>query len=788
MTIAPPLKPFDFPPDADAALLALAARGDGAAAGRLVRRYLDFVYAAALRQTRDPHTAEDVTQTVFLLLSKKAGRVRPAALPAWLHQTTRYAAANANRARNRRRRHEQAAARPEGVIPYVLPEPDPLLPLLDDAIASLRSRDRRVVIGRYLRGEDMAHVARDLRVTTAAAQKRLERAVGKLRDYFGRRSGVRGGAVTTAAVAAALTAAAGTAHAAPPALATAVSGSAASSLAMPGTSGLAALVASWPLKIAIGGAAALLAGGVGYEVVQNRQAAVPAGAPPAHAVAVAAPAMDADRPYTVMLTSGVTVELLGIGENPSLNRPWWTPDGASRPAPYALCSGSVSNEAGRVPREVAYRVKDADPANPATLRLIVTGTSGTAGGSVMDNRGDAVEGVTGMAVIVPDRPTTVRFDIADGAWQTLLDAHANTGATMDNLAWNGGSTRIDPPRQVNDGVEIEVTQTDGMANENVDFRLLCLDADGKPTLAYAGGGESTSDRRRIRFGLHHAKAADVQTLRLQTRKFGNWIEFRDVAMSAGQQTHPTVATSEDGPVVGRLKDGAEVQMIAIGDAAADRWWTPRGRPTTRPMKNLSSPSALAVAGKKRLTVVTRNRIDGSNCLENDAAQRTVHSESVSEGDHTMSAVTLDLAPDSPTISFAWNIASEPELSASLTHSGQGAWDDRVKLAGADITMTLSNPRDVDGHATFDLSTQHAGDWPKDYARGARFIKADGTPMQTYSSRSAEGRGNEVYTCELPLAELKSASVTLTHYDHSIAFENVPTRPVLTRGATVKTRE
>jgi len=80
--------------------------------GELVRRHIDFVYSAALRQTHDPHLAEDVTQVVFIILGQKAGSIRRSTpLAGWLFNTTRYAALNAIRMEKRRRHHEQQAAR-----------------------------------------------------------------------------------------------------------------------------------------------------------------------------------------------------------------------------------------------------------------------------------------------------------------------------------------------------------------------------------------------------------------------------------------------------------------------------------------------------------------------------------------------------------------------------------------------------------------------------------------------------------------------------------------------------
>jgi RNA polymerase sigma factor (sigma-70 family) len=174
-------------------LAAYAQNRDPAAFGRLVERHIDFVYAAALRQTRDSHLAQDVTQAVFVLLSQRAFRLKPGVLlKGWLFNATRYVVANARRAEVRRRIHEREAAAMRSEIPR---ESDwsEISPHLDDAIAGLSEKDRRALLLRFFDDLPLEAVGEALGISPNAAQKRVSRALDRVRQFLvGRGAAVTG--------------------------------------------------------------------------------------------------------------------------------------------------------------------------------------------------------------------------------------------------------------------------------------------------------------------------------------------------------------------------------------------------------------------------------------------------------------------------------------------------------------------------------------------------------------------------------------------------------------------
>ena len=151
----------------------------------LVSRHVNLVFSVGLRHTGNPNEAEEITQAVFIILARKAPSLRKETiLSGWLYHTARLTAANYLRTELRRRHREQ-----EAHMQSLLEKPEPdawgqIAPLLDSAMAELSDLDRNAIVLRFFQGRTSREMAAALRVRESAAQKRVTRAVERLRTFF----------------------------------------------------------------------------------------------------------------------------------------------------------------------------------------------------------------------------------------------------------------------------------------------------------------------------------------------------------------------------------------------------------------------------------------------------------------------------------------------------------------------------------------------------------------------------------------------------------------------------
>lgn len=180
-------------------LQAYTGRNSEDAFAELVTRYTGLVYCSALRQVGNPATAQEITQAVFTILACKASRFRGTEfLSGWLLRTTRFVALNTRRQESRRRQLEQQAMSVD--ISETEAAWRRLEPLLDEALFNLRARDRDAITLRFFEEKSFKEIANALHTSEDNAQKRVSRALERLRSRFKHRGVVLPAVLVSAAI------------------------------------------------------------------------------------------------------------------------------------------------------------------------------------------------------------------------------------------------------------------------------------------------------------------------------------------------------------------------------------------------------------------------------------------------------------------------------------------------------------------------------------------------------------------------------------------------------------
>jgi RNA polymerase sigma factor (sigma-70 family) len=186
-----------------------AKEGNEGAFTEIVVRHTNLVYSAALRHLNSPELAAEISQRVFVGLARSAGSItgklaQDASLGGWLCRSARNVSLAFRRDELRRHSRERQAMENLDTAPDAAPDWDQLRPILDEAMAELSEPDYDALVLRFFKNQDLRLVGLALGVSDDAAQKRVSRALDKLRAALSQ----RGLASSAAALSAALSASA----------------------------------------------------------------------------------------------------------------------------------------------------------------------------------------------------------------------------------------------------------------------------------------------------------------------------------------------------------------------------------------------------------------------------------------------------------------------------------------------------------------------------------------------------------------------------------------------------
>jgi RNA polymerase sigma factor (sigma-70 family) len=191
-TLLAHLRRLVSPADSDAVLLARwLERRDEDAFAEMLARHGPMVFGLCRRVLGDVHAAEDVFQATFLVLARKAAKVRrPEALPSFLYGVALRLARKARAAICRR-----AMQLPADTLEPIDPHPHPLdelsgrelLALLDEEVARLPEAYRLPLLLCVMQGRSIEEAARLLGWSIGSLRGRLTRGRERLRQHLTRR-------------------------------------------------------------------------------------------------------------------------------------------------------------------------------------------------------------------------------------------------------------------------------------------------------------------------------------------------------------------------------------------------------------------------------------------------------------------------------------------------------------------------------------------------------------------------------------------------------------------------
>jgi RNA polymerase sigma factor (sigma-70 family) len=237
----------------------------------IVNRHTNLVYSCAIRQVGSQDVAAEIAQNVFIGLARGGSALSPqlsenASLAGWLCRATRNLSLNFRRDEFRRQSRERQAMEILNAASEIPLDWERLRHVLDEVMSELSESDYDALVLRFYQNQDLRAVGLALGMSDDTAQKRVARALDKLRDLLSHRG------ITTTAAALSIVLTANAIQSAPVGLAAVISAAALAGTAITAgiTTAVIKTIAMTTLQKVLVTGALIAVGGVA--VYQGRQA------------------------------------------------------------------------------------------------------------------------------------------------------------------------------------------------------------------------------------------------------------------------------------------------------------------------------------------------------------------------------------------------------------------------------------------------------------------------------------------------------------------------------------
>ncbi len=228
--------------------------------------------------------------------------------------------------------------------------------------------------------------------------------------------------------------------------------------------------------------------------------------------------------FTVKLSDGLTLQVIGLCDHPSAGQTWWKPDGSElADRPYDNAEKWVDSDLGMV-RELAMRTSGN---SDDTVEIDIdksrsrSSTIGMKDGKATDISANATDFPKDTA------STKITFTLATGKWETQASTqHGRNITTTDKGSVAFGGVYERPA-----GGVISVVRD----QSKLDCRLVAVDKDEQEHVARRSFLTSV---KQVYFEEYDfdVQPDKIKEYRLQTRPYDTEVEFSNVSLIGGEKT------------------------------------------------------------------------------------------------------------------------------------------------------------------------------------------------------------------------------------------------------------